>query len=312
MQHILNRRLIPIFIAILFLVIGCSIHPETEYPASATKTLETGSNIQPSPSATATVTSNFTSTTSPTLSPTQIVEGVRQMYENNGGCELPCLWGIVPGKTRFQDLQEGLGQLGTFEDVTRSTDYFQTVSFKVAVTAPDDLIGTYDDERWSFGFSLENDVVVGIFTGIGPIEKFSQPSLAGFLSYFGRPEEIRIEVIPDPSDLPDYAIALYYPSKGIFINWRGTADSVINENEKGIEITTCPQYIPTLADTMIGSYPPYFYLFSPDPQIPFDEISTKHLALEPSYHLLDDTSVDKFYNTYLDPSTQVCLPFSYP
>lgn len=60
------------------------------------------------------------------------------MYESNGGCELPCLWGIVPGKTRFQDLQEELGQLGTFEDVTRSTDYFQTVSFKVAVTAPDE------------------------------------------------------------------------------------------------------------------------------------------------------------------------------
>ena len=301
---------ITVFTATLFWLMSCNIQPEDEYPMPTAETPESTLNIQPSPSATTTATNTPIPTASPTLSPIQIAEGIRQIYESNGGCNLPCLWSIELGKTKIQDVQGRIGQLGTFEDFTRPAENFQRVTF--TTLAPDDLIGIYDDDSWSLGFRLENDVVVGLSTGIGIIEKFSQPSTTIFLREFGEPEEIWIDVIPDPVGLLDYSIALYYPSKGVFIIWRDTVGSLLSEDDSGIEITICPQHIPTLADTMIGSYPPYFYFFPPNSEIPFDEIAIQHLTLEPSYRLLDDASTNKLYNTYLDPNTQICLPFSYP
>ena len=94
MQYFVDNRLIAIMIVILFLVTGCSVHSTAEYSLLATETPGTSLNVQPSPSATATVTSTFTPTALPTLSPTQLVEGVRQMYESNGGCELYNHYGV--------------------------------------------------------------------------------------------------------------------------------------------------------------------------------------------------------------------------
>ncbi len=306
-----HKRVLPYanFIAtctvISFWVMSCNALPEAEYPMPTTETL-----IQPSPSATATITSIATPTALPTFSPTQVAEVVREMYEDNGGCELPCLWGIEAGKTQIHDIQGQLNQFGAFTDITRTLDNFQRVVFTTSV--PDDLIGIYDDDEWSLHFLLENDMVIGLLTGITVIEEFSQPSLSGFLEKFGKPEGIWMDVIPDQVGLPDYSIALYYPSKGVFINWRDTVGSVIYEDDSGIEITVCAQNIPTLADTMIGSYPPYFYFFSPNSEIPFDEIAIQHLTLEPSYRRLDNTNVENFYNAYLEANTEVCFPFSYP
>jgi hypothetical protein len=105
---------------------------------------------------------------------------------------------------------------------------------------------------------------------------------------------------------------MYYPSKGIFINWRGGVDSVVSENENSITVMACPQYMPTEADTVIGLYSPFFYLFSPNEKMPFDEIIVQHLTSDPSYRLLDEVDSEKFYSIYLDPTTQDCFPFSYP
>jgi hypothetical protein len=245
--------------------------------------------------------------------PTQATEVIRAFYMNNGGCELPCLWGIVPGQTRIETIEGNFSQIATFHDITRSVDHFQTVAF--TVLAPNDLVGAYDDEQWSISLRLENDVVVGLLSSITVIEDFSNPSLAKFLSYFGQPEEIRISVIESQlvDENPDYEIALYYPSKGVFIRWRGGAYTVLSKTEKGITLTACPQYLPIESDTLKGFYPPFFYLFSPDGTVPFDEIIYKHLSEDPSasYQPLSTADVKKFYTMYSQSNTQECFPLSY-
>ena len=253
-----------------------------------------------------------TQTSLPTLSPTQVSETVRDLYKNNGGCKLPCFLGIVPGKTSIQDVYSRFSLIGYFEDQTRAVDTYQHIAF-ATIVPPNDLVGTYNDNRWGFSIRVEDGIVVGFVTGANDIEEFSIPDLAMFLSYFGKPEEIMVRVIESQVGNPDYEIALFYPTKGIFIRWRGETDSIVAQTKQSITVMACPRYMPIEADTLKGSSPPFFYLFPPDEKMPFDEIIKTHLSEDPSgsSQLLDKANMEKFYTMYLDPAIQDCFPLSY-
>ena len=238
--------------------------------------------------------------TSPTISPTQVSEIVRDLYKNNGGCKLPCFLGIVPGKTSIQDVYSRFSPIGYFEDQTRAVDTHQHIAF-ATIVPPNDLVGTYNDSRWGFSMMVENDIVVGFVTGANDIEEFSIPNLATFLAYFGKPEEIRVMVIGSMliGENPDYEIALFYPTNGIFIRWRGETDSIVAQTKKSITVMACPRYMPISTDMLKGSYPPFFYLFSPNKNMPFAEIIETHLSEDPggSYQALDKANIEKFLAT---------------
>jgi len=162
---------------------------------------------------------------------------------------------------------------------------------------------------------VKNSTIMGLVTGATDIEKFSVPSLSKFLSFFGQPEEVRIHIIESQliDENPDYEIALYYSSKGIFIRWRGGVKTVISKTQKGITVLACPQTLPTYSDQVIGLYPPSFYLFSPDGTLPFDEIIETHLSEDPagSYQPISINDLQRFYRMYLDTTIQECFPLSY-
>lgn len=254
-----------------------------------------------------------TQTLFPTLSPTDEAKIVTDLFVNNGGCELPCFVGIVPGQISLQDVYNRFSPIGYFEDQTRAVDTYQHIAFATRIP-PDGFISSRHDGRWGFSMRVNNAIVLGFLTGATDIEKFSTPSLSKFLSYFGQPEEIRVMLIEQmDNSLDHYVIALYYPSKGIFISWRGTTTAVLSQTEKSITVTACPQDLPTDADTAIGLYPPFFYLFSPDPTLPFDEIIKTHLSEDPagSYQPISVNDVRRFYTMYLDTTTKECFPLSY-
>ena len=254
-----------------------------------------------------------TQTLIPTLSSSQVGKIVTDLYRNNGDCELPCLLGIIPGQTSIQDVYSSFSAIGYFGNYTRIVDTYQHIYF-TSNTLPDGFISTRSDGNWGFSMRVSNDMVLGFLTGATDIERFSTPSLSKFLSYFGQPEEIRIRLIEQmDGSLDHYVIALYYPSKGVFISWRGKTTSVVSQTEKGITVTACPQYLPTDANTAIGLYPPFFYLFSPDPTLPFDDIIRKHLSEDPSgtYQPLSMHDVQKFYSMYSETATIACFPLSY-
>jgi hypothetical protein len=283
---------------LLFLVISCNTRPASEQSISLTKT----PLLHP------------TQTLLPTLSPAQVTKIVTDLYMNNGGCQLPCFLGIIPGQTSVQDVYSRFSQIGYFEDQTRVVDSYQHLAFATTMP-PEGFISSRNDGRWGFSMRVKNDTVVGFVTGATDIEKFSSPSLSKFLSYFGQPEELRIRVIESQliDENPDYEIVLYYPSKGIFIRWRGEGKAVLSKTEKGITVTACPQTLPTYSDQVIGLYPPSFYIFSPDETLPFDEIIKTHLSEDPSgsYQSLSIADVQRFYIMYLDTTTQDCFPLAY-
>jgi hypothetical protein len=221
--------------------------------------------------------------------------------------------GIIPGQTSIQDVYSRFSPIGHFEDQTRVVDTYQHIAFATNMP-PDGFISSRNDGRWGFSMRVSNDTVLGFLTGATDIERFSTPSVSKFLSYFGQPEEIRVRLIEQmDNSLADYVIALYYPSKGIFISWRGKTNAVLSQTEKSITVSACPQYLPTYSDTVIGLYPPFFYMFSPDPTLPFDEIIKAHLSEDPAgtYQRLSSNDVQKFYTLYSDTTTNDCFPLSY-
>ena len=80
-----------------------------------------GSNSESSPEPTAT--RRPPSTPIPTLAPTATVvpvpaleiddqaEAIGYLFDSNYGCALPCWWGIVPGETKWQAVEDFLGPL---------------------------------------------------------------------------------------------------------------------------------------------------------------------------------------------------------
>jgi hypothetical protein len=53
----------------------------------------------------------FTQTPIPTIGAAENAEVILQLLQNNAGCELPCWWGIIPGKTTWQGAEEYLHSL---------------------------------------------------------------------------------------------------------------------------------------------------------------------------------------------------------
>ena len=82
----------------------------TSSPIPATPS-PTGITPEPAPS----------QTLMPTLNATQRVETFRELLETNGGCRLPCWWGIVPGQSTWDETQDQLSHLG-WQDVATSLD----------------------------------------------------------------------------------------------------------------------------------------------------------------------------------------------
>ncbi|MBC6962747.1 MAG: hypothetical protein DWB48_08465 [Nitrosomonas sp.] len=220
--------------------------------------------------------------------------------------------GIVPGKTSIQQVYEKFSQIADFEDQTRNVDTYQRIALATKVP-PNEFVGPLHDNRWGFSMRVNGGIVIGMAVDATSVEEFSVPSLSKFLTSFGKPEQIWVQEIETMSGSSDYEIILYYPSKGIFIRWRGESESIISQSSTSVTVRVCPQSLPTKDDTKRGLVPPHFYLFSATRNIPLDEIIKAHLSEDPgsSYQLLPSTELDKFYNLYLNPTTQECFPFTY-
>ena len=137
----------------LMLLVGCTAQrASTGAPSSAPPTVSrspfatasqalitetpvpTASRIQPTLASKPTLTSPAPQVTPvSTLTTSERTSLVQEMLKTNGGCELPCWWGIVPGQTDWQALKNRFTAYGgSVFDVPHSTppfDYRVTHSF---------------------------------------------------------------------------------------------------------------------------------------------------------------------------------------
>jgi hypothetical protein len=82
---------------------------------------------------TATLTMTPTETPQPTLLPEERNTLIRELLATNGGCRLPCWWGIVPGKTPWPEAEQLFSHLRLY-----ITDYL------ISENSTDHELGTFD------------------------------------------------------------------------------------------------------------------------------------------------------------------------
>lgn len=110
---------------LVYTVTGCQSRSTEINPAAPTSTKKISQTLSPThthiPTSTPTPTPTLTPvtpspTTTPTSPPTMTHQErnvyIRELQKANAGCQLPCWWGITPGKTSWKDAEEMLKHLG--------------------------------------------------------------------------------------------------------------------------------------------------------------------------------------------------------
>jgi hypothetical protein len=280
------------------LMYGCSLSGSLE-----TLPIETSAYHTPI----AKVTESINPTSTKTLEKTQTAGAMSaqdkqrlltQVFETNGGCQLPCYWGITPGETSWESASEFLSSIGNI--------YGPGGKGVVASYGPvfEDIKG--DLGNMYPGFWVRDGIVVAITTSSRWVRKDFDFSLAGLLAQFGVPEEIWVRpVIESSDDQPYYELALWYPSKGIVVNWEG------NSTKNGDNLSICPQNIFSRVP-----YPPRLILWSPSEQVDFNHFGFELLDddlgwLTQDFKPFSELSIDNltnkdFYELYKSTDIATC------
>lgn len=226
-------------------------------------------------------------------------EILSNIFENNGGCQLPCYWGFMPGESSWNVTSSYLATFGKIYGPGGTT---KVASYGVVFEGVDDPFADMSPTFW-----VQQDVIKAIGTNSSWIQKNFDYSLSGLLGSLDVPEQIWIRSVTDvPDDQPFYYLVLFYTSKGILVELKGNAEFSDNY------VSLCPQNFFSRSP-----YPPGMILWDPKEKAEFVNFGIDILDddlgwIVDEYRLLQDVSVSKmlneeFYNLYIDQTTNMCI-----
>ncbi len=286
---------------------GSSVTSTPEYTASSvTPTITFVSTLTPIPTYT-----SIPSPTTPIIIPTLPIEDANKRFlellANNGGCHLPCLWGITPGKSSYNEAQsilEPLSSLSDFTDLFPSPGDISPAYTKGNFVLYTRIAFLYPESGIvnSIAFNAEahknipggyEDVFDSNFFG----EKVSAYTLAHVLTEQGVPSSVMVETAGGPltrGGTGGFDILLLYPDQGILVNYK-TQMHLIGSNVRG-----CPLN----AYVQVELYP------SGQPDSFFEGLKQTDWAVKMTgYKPLEETtsmSVQEFYETFRE-ATNKCI-----
>lgn len=252
----------------LTLVTGCTQSTESTKTSSPTAPVllfsasPTGT-MPPilTPTATGTPTPAFTPTAVPTLPAEDARKSLLELLANNGGCRLPCLWGITPGKSSNQEARSVLMPLSSIS--AAETTYFEPAKLRgvlLGTISPLYIEGELRLNTWvaylyeddgivtSIGFDAleesldkkdeyENQIKTPIYDSPTFGKRVAYYSLSHVLSDQGIPDSVMI-YIPRVEGYPIVAgvleMVLLYPEQGIWIKY------AMSMHNNGNVIKGCP------------------------------------------------------------------------
>lgn len=219
----------------------------------------TASNAQifttSTPSAQPTITDTLTPqlTKAPTAIPTLAfelaVESLQELSASNGDCDLPCLWGIIPGKSDYQDAQvvleplSGISESSTFTPMGGGLNIFDIngdVKYYTHIAYLNENQGV---NRVSFDAALLKKKVdaingeywVGVYDSNLFQQRFQPYTLSGVLSKLGIPAEVVISTDGGSDrgrNVPGFYVLLVYPEQGVLVRYT-TFRQLTNGTVKG-------------------------------------------------------------------------------
>lgn len=246
-----NHTVNNIFLSVIFTVLltNCqrvSIQetdiPDSERSISATKIINRSTStaeesrfitetIAPNkitrPTKTSTLDPTPTWTPLPTLSEQAAKKQIDQLLTDNGGCELPCVWGLVPGETSWFEAEQFLQSFMEIKYQGEGTP-LKGVLIAFEYERKENL------ERQSIQLRVENYKVTAFW--LSPPATKIRYRLEQILTRYGEPEEIYITTYPysPVKNILPFDMILYYPEYGF--------SALYNYNAKntGDHLRVCP------------------------------------------------------------------------
>jgi hypothetical protein len=253
------------------------------------------------------IVSTFTPTLRPTLAPEDAQSEIKDLLISNGGCELPCWWGMRPGVIKQEDVRS---YLSPFEAITGNYA-LKKDSGMISFTIPnqdrhldiyldyggkDELlnwiwIGAQSLEPITGGYSL----VYGDAFYNQVMRKYILPQI---LTDYGKPQRVLVWAPPLDFQQP-FELLLDYSSSGFLIGYS------LPEKRVGVNFVGCPSQAHI-----------YFWLWPKDKEHSFSDMiaTTGFGSFDPVsinfYKPIEDVTkytLDNFYKTFKEPGNVTCI-----
>ena len=282
-------KLILFTIGLIPFVVYCSIPPSTAIPI-----------IQ---SENPTLVSGFW-TPLPTYLPDDRREIVMNLYENPT-CELPCWWGITPGKTEWRDAWQFLVRFAA-NQAPYDTHFFESENlpgyqfFQVFLDVPE----LPDQEYYAtlnhlvFFMQQSSSIVEYIDVNTGNVGSYT---ISKILATYGPPQQVYVHARPHQRlESNSVSLYLYYPDRGFMSVHFTTVDQDVWKKK---EFTACFQKYTRLLLWTEGQH--------------LDSSIVRGLGLsdvldsgQDPYQSIEDVSkmnTKDFFQAFIDSSEQVCI-----
>jgi hypothetical protein len=227
----------------------------------------------------------------PTLGAEEARLLISSLLENNGGCSLPCWWGIEPGITKWEYAR---AFLSTFvNNIVYDGMFNSTKQYEVLYLTPD------QNGNGRAIIVVENQIVTSIT--VDPPGNEVSFSLDKLLAVYGLPGEVYIRATATLLDsyLP-FDLFVYYPQKSILAHYTYSANNI------GNVVRSCP-----------NQDGPELILWEQDNKIVWasgeEPDITKIISIGfvnfPPQKLRDvtDLSVQTFFDAHRDPALLSCI-----
>ena len=176
---------------------------------------------------------------SPTIVPTLPINEARKrllvLLTDNGGCRLPCLWGITPGKSTYQEAQATFVPLSVLSVLTS----FIPEGGAIFPIYPHGDLTLNINAGFSVNASSDNQIVsrVGfqarelkkvdnmstdVFDSPFFVEQLGYYMLPNILTQYGEPTTVMLSTmakLPSSGVPGGFKILLLYPDQGILVNY---------------------------------------------------------------------------------------------
>jgi hypothetical protein len=236
----------------------------------------------------------------PTLPEEEALEKLLEIYRNNGGCELPCVWGVTPGQTTWAEVRDRFSPLGS---MTAGRYHPGLITYTFMKDIPLDVDPyEYGIVTIEFHRLLNGDKIEEITVGSLRIASFD-PRLFNVLNTFGKPTQIWVKVVPgimkgDTVAGANYEISLFYPDQGYIIKYMDETLVI------GKTIRICPQ-----KNVLRNQSKPALFIFNPNINNDFKDFhfpqNNRHYSMLEEFQNKIDPKT--FYEIYRDPNASTCI-----
>lgn len=233
----------------------------------------------------------------PILTSEQKADNFTRLMTENGGCELPCWWGIVPGESKIETIADEFVPQGLiwWEEWNQLDASRSGSGALLSLVVEENIIQSID--------------VWGGNEGNTFVQDWDRYSLDQVLTRHGTPSQVFVyyPYRADPGSVSAYHLFIFYEELGIEIEYRGKATDVDSEKSRACPkleelfqinlLLYQPEKINNILETVI---PPETVSFIAGPETVYDLISWEQAT---------NTTLESFYETFSQPNPDACFDF---